>query len=84
MIFSAILISMLVLLMPNVSAIDCIQCRVRLENEKIVNGDPTGGCLLQPGRDYPENLSREVSDLKDQFKDHYILSVTMLVMNHNL
>jgi len=37
--------------MPTVSAIDCIQCRVRLENEKIVNGDPTGGCLLQPGWD---------------------------------
>ena len=51
MIFSAVLISIWVLFMPTVSAIDCIQCRVRLENEKIVNGDPTGGCLLQPGRD---------------------------------
>ena len=68
MIFSAILISIWVLFMPNVSAIDCIQCRVRLENEKIVNGDPTGGCLLQPGRDNPANLSGELSSLKDRFK----------------
>ena len=51
MLFSTVLISIWVLFMPNVSAIDCIQCRVRLENEKIVNGDPTGGCLLQPGWD---------------------------------
>ena len=42
----------LLTVIPNVTAIDCIQCRVRLENEKIVNGDPTGGCLLQPGWDY--------------------------------
>ena len=41
----------LLTVIPNVTAIDCIQCRVRLENEKIVNGDPTGGCLLQPGWD---------------------------------
>ena len=39
----------LLTVIPKVTAIDCIQCRVRLENEKI--GDPTGGCLLQPGWD---------------------------------
>ena len=49
--FSTVIITIWVLIMPNVLAIDCIQCRVRLENEKIVTGDPTGGCLLQPGRD---------------------------------